>query len=485
MKYEKSVMRCKKFPLEMRAEGRCKPSTVDGSPGCCRRNHRAPLEPVYKSCKLVLRLTLPFIFLILFSGTLSGQTADSESSNYPANTPLGLSLSGQSYPFLEEYLQTAINQNPELQSMRYRADAEMERAREAGILPDPELNIAYDFNPMMSESVPGRFSVSAMQMFPWFGTLRAKRSAEEAMASAGYAQADARQLQILRDIKTSWFDIAEVREQIRITQENLELLSELEVLVEIRYETARAGQADILRIQMESERLQTQIQDLQDQLTPLQADFNRLLNRDLNEEVRTGNLEVAELIAPKEEIRNRVRSHPTFEELSAKRESAEEQRKLARYNGRPSFGLGVEVMGRGFGPMSMFPDATESIIGMASIRLPLFRSRTSAQKRQADLQIQSIREQEDQTENSLVSRLECGLEQFRKSERGIKLLDDELIPRAERALSILTEEYSAGNARFDEMLQIQRELLNLQMERVETVVSQNKALANIESLMGT
>lgn len=141
-------------------------------------------------------------------------------------------------------------------------------------------------------------------------------------------------------------------------------------------------------------------------------------------------------------------------------------------------------MGRDFGPMSMFPDATESIIGMASIRLPLFRSRTSAQKRQADLQIQSISEQEDQAENSLVSRLESGLEQFRKSERGIQLLDDELIPRAERALSILTEEYSAGNARFDEMLQIQRELLNLQMERVETVVSQNKALANIESLMG-
>jgi outer membrane protein, heavy metal efflux system len=416
-------------------------------------------------------LVVPVLLILLTITTTMIQTVYSQNLN--------------PYPRLEEYIQIAIEQNPELQSMRYRADAASELAREAGVLPDPEINIAYDFNPMMTESQLGRFSVSAMQMFPWFGTLNARRNAGEAAADAEHAQIGTRQLEILQDIKITWFNIAEVREQIRIAEENLDLLNNLEVLVEARYETARAGQADILRIQMESQRLQTRIRDLEDELNPIRTEFNRLLNRDLNEEVNSDEITETSLPAPEEDIRNWVRSrHPAFDELNARKTSAEEQRRLAKYNGRPGFGLGLEVMGRDFGPMSMNPDATESFIGMATIRVPLFRARTQSQLRQADLQLRSIQARENQTEDLLISRLENSLEQLRKSERGLQLLDEELIPRAEQALNILTEEYSAGNARFDELLQIQRELLNLQMERIETLANQNRALSRVESLIG-
>jgi outer membrane protein TolC len=401
---------------------------------------------------------------------------------------LNYSLQAQSanYPQLEEYLQIAIDQNPELQSLRYLVEAEREKAREMSALPDPELNINYDFNPMMSEFQLGRFSFSAMQMFPWFGTLNALRDAQTYSAEARQASLDGRQLKLLRDIQIIWFSIAEVKQQIQIAEQTLNLVSDLEQLVEIRYETARTGQADILRIQMEKQRIRNRIENLQDKLLPLTSSFNAFLNRNPDEEVNTAEpRRKPELQLTQDEITSlAISENPEFETLSFSKSALEQQARTAELMGRPSFGIGLEIMGRDFGPMSMNPDATESFIGMATIRLPIYRTRIRSQKQQITNRIQSVDMERVQTENRLTSDLEEATENFRSSLRTITLLDQELIPRARQVLDILTEEYTAGNARFDELLQIQRELLDLEFERIEAVVDQNKAMARIEELIG-
>lgn len=390
------------------------------------------------------------------------------------------------YPQLEEYLQIAIEQNPELQSLRFLYEAGREKARETGILPDPEFNIRYDFNPMMSESQLGRFSVSAMQMFPWMGTLDARKQAQIQTAEAQRSMIDNRQLEILRDIRFTWFNIAEVKQQIRIAGETLQLVGDLEQLVEIRYETARTSQADILRIQMEKQRIQNRIKNLEDKLGPLLAEFNEFLNRDKGEEVNTAEpKQLPSLEYSAEEIAGlAINQNPVFETLRLRESALQHQERAAVLSGRPSFGIGLEVMGRDFGPMSMNPNATESFIGMATIKLPIYRARTNSQKQQISSLLQSVDMQRHQAENSISSDLEEALETLRSSNRSIDLLDNELIPRARQVLNILSEEYTAGNTRFDELLQIQRELLDLEFERVEAVVNQNKAMARIERLIG-
>src|SRR6056297_590821 len=232
-----------------------------------------------------LLITIAFVIAI-FMGffTISLHAQSSELFSNQLNTPL---LEETSYPQLEKYLQIAVKQNPELHSLRFLYEAEKEKAREASVLPDPELNINYDFNPMVSESQMGRFSISAMQMFPWFGTLNTQKETQLYTAEARQAMIDSRQLEILRDIQITWFGISEVKQQIRIAEETLKLVGDLEQLVEIRYETARTGQADILRIQMEKQRIQNKIKNLKDKLLPLYAGFNELLNRELDEEVIT------------------------------------------------------------------------------------------------------------------------------------------------------------------------------------------------------
>lgn len=439
------------------------------------------LNPPSKGEFLLAITMLVTLFLGVFTTPVLAQ-----SSEPLPNTPLHLPLLGETYPQLEEYIRIAVEENPELRSLHHLYEAEKERAREVSVLPDPELNIMYDFNPMMSGSQLGRFSVSAMQMFPWFGSLSTRRNVQKSAAEADRAAISVRQLEILRDLQITWFDIAEVHEQIRITEENIELVRELERLVEIRYETGRAAQADILRIQMEEERLKNRVENLQDLLNPLKAKFNQYLNRSPDSFVETTDtVKSKPILYTNDQIKTMVsEENPAFDLIDARLNALNQQNRLAKLDGRPSFGLGLEVMGRDFGPMSMFPDATESFIGMATVRLPIFRSRTRSQQEQITHRKRALDSDRLQTENRLMTDLESAFEEIRTSERNITMLNEELIPRAQQALDILSDEYSVGSARFDELLQMQRELLDLEFERIEAVVMQNQAVVRIESLIG-
>ncbi len=391
----------------------------------------------------------------------------------------------QPYPELDRYLRMAIEQNPELRAIWHEYRSDLEEIPQVGTLPDPEVRLGYDFNPMDAGTILGRFSVSAMQMFPWFGTLSSRRSMQQASADVRLRQLNSRQLTLFRDIKTVWMDLSEIDHQITIAGETLELVRNLEALVEARYETARAGQADLLRIQMEEERIKTKIANLEDHKKPLTARFNELLNRESDAEVQLSD-DIWPRVLPAEvpALQTRIqKNHPAFGELDARDRMLREQERQAKLSGRPDFGLGLEVMGRDFGPISMNPDMNEGVVGMATVRVPLYRSRYQARRREAVEQQRSLMQRRDQTENRLMTELEEILEFWRETDRSLKLLDEELLPRALQALEVLHDEYAAGNVRFDEVLQMQRELLNLQLEQLTVLVRQNKALIRLESLI--
>ncbi len=491
----------------LRSVQRSNQGCVDGAliAGSIHSRHHAPVEHTPRLCKSASPFALHFsplkrgfivavalivaLFVGAFTTSLHAQGSESQHNTPPPDrkTLSGYSPQGETvYPKLEEYIRIAIEENPELRSLRHLYEAENERVRELGILPDPELNIMFDFNPMMAESQLGRFSVSAMQMFPWFGTLGTRRDAQRASAEADRAQIDVRQLEILRDLQLAWFEIAEVEQQIRVTREQVELVQELEILVKIRYETGRAAQADILRIQMEEERLKNRIKNLEDRLKPLIANFNEYLNRTPDSHVETADrIETEQVLYTDEQIHEIVRAeNPRFNGIESRGDALDKQQRIAQLEGRPSFGLGLEVMGRDFGWMSMNPGGSESFIGMATVRLPIFRTRTNSQQQQIISRKRALDSERIQTENRLSSEVESVLEELRKAERNLRLLDDELVPRATQVLDILSEEYTVGRARFDELLQIQRELLDLEIERIEAVVGQNRAVVRIESLIG-
>jgi Outer membrane protein len=289
-------------------------------------------------------------------------------------------------------------------------------------------------------------------------------------------------------------------------QRNLDLLDALVRLVDVRYETDQARRVDVLRVRMEQDRLNTRLRKLEDQRRPARARLNELLGREADAAVdvptrlpdapltsKNGALPVADhdsgLGASADSLTGAllavaVERDPSLKALSAEADGYRAARQVATKEGRPDFGLGVEVRGRDFGPMRMM-DGGESVFAKASIRVPIFREKYRAQKRQAEANRERVRLEQDERRHRLATEIESLVADHRDATRRIALYREKLIPKAAQSLDILEEEYAGGRVDFDEVLAMQRRLLDYAVTLTDAQVTQHQLRAELQALVGS
>jgi cobalt-zinc-cadmium efflux system outer membrane protein len=420
-------------------------------------------------------LLLPLFILIV--------TLFSITNTLQAQTPQTIDRPGE-LQILYTYYQIALEKNPELKSLQQVANAQAERAPQAGSLADPQFRTGFFLNPVNDADFLSRFSAGVSQAFPWFGTLDKRAEIERNISEAMNHVVSARQLEIFNEIQELWFQYFTVLHHAHITAEILELVRDLEAIVESRYETGRSAQLDLLRIEMEEQRLLELLEGFEEDMKPIRTRFNALLNRDPDEQIVVpGNLPQRNLVYTRDELLQiALRNHPGFDRLNAHKKEFQNRMELATLEGRPSFILGLEYQGRNFNMLNLMPDGTELFTGVATVRIPIFRSQYRAQKQEARHQLQSTDFLVIELANRVRTDIEDAINKLRDGQRKHRLITKELVPRTRTAIDLISEEYVNGRAGFDELLQIARELLMLEMERVEKLTIQNSAMSTLEQL---
>ena len=87
---------------------------------------------------------------------------------------------------LNQYLAVAAENNPGVKAKFNEYLAALEKVPRVGTLPDPQVSFGYFIQPVETRVGPQRAKISASQMFPWFGTLGAKRDIATEMAKSKY-----------------------------------------------------------------------------------------------------------------------------------------------------------------------------------------------------------------------------------------------------------------------------------------------------------
>lgn len=139
------------------------------------------------------------------------------------------------------YLEIASKNNPVLLQKFSEYQAALEKVPQVGSLPDPEFNAGIFLSPM--ELVMGKqvADLSLMQMFPWFGTLNAARDEMSLMAKAKYETFRDSKLQVFFDVQRNWYELLKNRENIRISEKNMEILRSLERIVIVKFKSTPIG----------------------------------------------------------------------------------------------------------------------------------------------------------------------------------------------------------------------------------------------------
>ena len=205
----------------------------------------------------------------------------------PNNTLLSISPSVQSNNLTEvspltDYLRFAALNNPGLKAAFSKWKAALERIPQVRSLPNPQFTFAYFIQEVETRVGPQRQKIGVMQMFPWFGKLKLMGKSALKAANVQKQLYENLKLKLFYQVKKIFYDSYFVYQHIDILKQNIELLKNVNKIVETRYQSGISTYSDLLKIQIELDKLSDRLRSKQDLLNPLKSKLNSILNRPFN-----------------------------------------------------------------------------------------------------------------------------------------------------------------------------------------------------------
>jgi len=373
---------------------------------------------------------------------------------------------------LESYLLYAMLNDPRVRAAYFDWAATVERVTQARSLPDPRLTFQMDIRQIVSSVMPG-----VMQEFPGPGKLRLRAEVATAESEARYHRFVEQVLRTANDLKQAYYQLYFLEETLRVNREMLRLLRELEAAARAQNEAGRGTLQDVLRAQIEQDRIETEIENLEDSRHPLLARFSAALGLPANApppplpkrfETTPLDLDAERLLARAYELNPRLRA------MAAEVARAESALRLAYKSRVPDFSLGLMADVR-HTPWMFRPEA-----GMT---LPLWRDKIAAEIAQAQAEKGAAEARLSAEEIALAVALAERIFKYRESERNLKLLQQKLIPKARQSLEVARTGYLSGRIDFFNLIDAERTLLNFRLAEVEARLQRERGLAELSLVL--
>lgn len=370
-----------------------------------------------------------------------------------------LTVSGQS---LEDYLQMAGENNPKVKASYAGFEAAMQKAPQVSSLPDPTLTMSAFGKMIETRLGKQEAKFSLMQMFPWFGTLKAQKDAATLMAEASFQQyLDVRE-ELFLEVKTVYGEMYELEETIRFQEENMEVLNTFRELALSKFRNGKAPMVDVVRVEMKRNETETEISLLKDKRRSVKYRFNALLNADYdNEVVFPEALPAVEGYVQEEYVErdSLFAGHPKMVQLDKRTASLGAQKKAAVKQGLPMLGFGVDysIISK---QTEMDPknNGQDVIMPMFSVSLPIFRKKYKARVKEAEFLAEATGHEKVAVRNKLVADYEMARYDLKKAGQRVSLYDKQLESTGQ-AIKLLLSAYSNSATEFEEVLRMQQEKL--------------------------
>lgn len=339
-------------------------------------------------------------------------------------------------------------------------------------LPDPKLMFELYFADAVQSIMPG---LSAD--FPGPGKLAARAEVASAESRARYFQFESAALQTAFAVQKSYYPLHFLDEKLRVNRQSLALLASLEILARAQNEVGRATLQDVLRAQIEQEKLKTETEDLEDSRHVLTAQFKAALGLHAEQPdppVPT-DAEFTETKQNDEDLfAAALKRNPRLKAMAAEIKIAEASIRVARKEKIPDFSAGGRVDVKAT-PFIWNPQL--------SMTLPIWRDKLAAQlaaaqagKRAAEarLSAEQITLAVDFAEQSYL---------IREADRELALLRERLLPRARQSLEIARAAYRSGQVDFLNVIDSEQTLLNFQLDEIAAKTQREIARAQLALLV--
>lgn len=378
---------------------------------------------------------------------------------------------------LKDYFKIAAENNPGLNAKYKEFEAALERIPQVNALQDPNLSFGYFISPVETRLGPQKAKFSLSQMLPWFGTLKARGDQAALLADAKYqAFVDAKNNLYLQMAQV-YYPLYELNRQREIEQRNLEILKSYKTIATQQFENGKGSMADVLRVDLQLQSSETNLEILNKKEVSLISWFNSLLNREYNEPVSVPDSIILDSLPIGYRI-DSLANNPRLNEVELREKAGEVAERLAVKEGLPKIGLGLDyvIVGEGSNP-AMEESGRDAVMPMVSVSLPIFRKKYKAAQKEAELIQESYALQRQEITNSLKGNYYRVNFQIRQQADLIALYEAQ-IEEAQQILSLLYSSYSNSGKEFEEVLRLQQQLL--QYEKMKATAESEYLVALAE-----
>lgn len=396
------------------------------------------------------------------------------------------SASSQEPTSLNKLIEETITKNPILLSLGHQITAQSAKSVWIKALPDPIFTNASNTSkaPFRYDNI-GSGPMNQVQFvlgqsIPFPGKLKLKGRVEKSELESINQSFELNKLKLISRLKRAYYNLFFTSKSLEITEEIKLLLEQIEKTVKAKYEVGNGNQHDLLKVQLEISSLLEKIVTLKKDRELFIAEINSIAIRpqgtDIGkiEEVKKQplNYKLTELI---ELSKNQ---YPYLLRQKALIEKGQYSVKLAKKEYYPDFSF-TGVYGLRTDP---FPDMYTVQL---SSSIPLyFRTK---QKKQVEDAIATLKAEEERYHSIIVEaeyRIKDLFVQLEKHNELMDLLSTGIIPQARLAVDASIAAYKVDKSDFLNLLDNIRALLNFQIEYYDHLTKYQKAIAELEPLVG-
>jgi len=371
---------------------------------------------------------------------------------------------------LADYLFFAMLNHPVPEAAYYDWVASVENITITRSRPDPQFTFQAYITDRLTSLMPGlNWSI------PGRGKLAARgRVATEASKGKYFAFESAVQ-QTAFNLKSSYYKLSLVEEQIRLNQETMSLLDHSERVTRALSQSGQATFPDVLRVQSDIDRIRNGLADLEDSRQLLLANFKAALGLTPGQPdpPLPARFEMDDQnFAPDDLWRVALESNPQLKAMAAEVRTTEAGIAVAYKDRTPDFNAGLQA--EVYEPPFFWPQA-----GMT---LPIWRDKLAAEVAQAKANELAARSRLTSAQIDLAVSFAEKAFTYRETSRDLALIEDKLAPKVQQTIELIRAGYRAGTSDYSSLTDAERMLLTLKLEAAEARTQRAIALADL-SLM--
>lgn len=437
-----------------------------------------------------LGVAVLFVTTALVCGSANAQSRPAHAPVSRASTPTSAKAPPQAVSLvsLDSLVAAAWQANPSLEAIKARVQALGHAVHRAGAWKDPKLGVEYSNMPIDAWR-PGEHPMSGIQLklsqtFYYPGKIAARRAVVEGRVREARASLAERKVQLRTAVERAYYRLTLVRQLRQVTRDHIKLVDQFGDVVRVKYEVGKAGQHELIRLQVLGLKLRDDLKAFGRDEKSLLATLNATLHRRLDHAISTP-AKLASLAAPKNLARLEARARrerPLLRQLSARAQTARAAAKQAAREGYPDI---TAWLGYRFRLASGADPGTDFVTLGVSIPLPFsYARRFGSQRHESQATARAVEAQRLATVDSISGALAGAVARWQRAAQKAESYQRKLMPLAHRALDATFAAYQVDRADFASLYQAELALLDFERAIRRAQVSTYLEQATVRALVG-